>query len=48
MIVHLLQNEVEKKNFFFEKICFLQNLHYLQKKCFYMEKKKFYIENFFC
>ena len=35
-----------KKNFF-EKICFLQNIHYLQVKCFYMEKKKFNIENFF-
>ena len=37
-----------KKNFFFWKnISFLQNIHCLQKKCFYMEKKKFYIENFF-
>ena len=38
MVVHLLQNLVEK-NFFF----FLQNIHYLQEKCFYMEKKV-YIE----
>ena len=45
MVVHLLQNQVEKKIFFFEKICFLQNIHYLQKKCFYMEKK-FYIDFF--
>ena len=27
-------------------MCFLQNIHCLQKKCFYM-KKKFYIEKLF-
>ena len=31
-----------KKKFFFEKICFLQNIYYLQKKCFYMDKKVLY------
>ena len=29
--VHLLQNYIEKK-FFLEKICFLQNIHYILKK----------------
>ena len=46
MVVHLLQNQVEKKYFFFEKICFLQNIHYLHKKCFYMEKKSFILRIF--
>ena len=26
---------------------FLQNIHYLQKKCFYMEKKSFILKNIF-
>ena len=36
-----------KKKFFFEKICFLQNINYLQRKCLYMEKKKSLFLNFF-
>ena len=28
--------------FFWKNICFLQNIHYLQKKCFYMKKKNFF------
>ena len=36
-----------KAIFFLKKyMCFLQNIHYSQKKRFYMEKK-LYIENFF-
>ena len=33
-----------KKYIFFEKICFLRNVRYLQKKCFYMEKKSFILK----
>ena len=43
--------KTKKKIFFFEKICYLQNIHYLQKKCFYVEKKvlywKFFIKKTF-
>ena len=36
IVAHLLQNYVEKKGFFWKKkLCLLQNIHYLQKKCFY-------------
>ena len=39
--------KTELNFFFWERcMCFLQNIHYLQKKCFYMEKK-FCIEKFF-
>ena len=41
------KTKLKKKYFFFEKICFLQNIHYLQKKCFYMEKKSFILKIFF-
>ena len=45
MVVYLLQNLVEKKNFFLKKnICFLQNIHYLQKKMFLHGKKTFFTE----
>ena len=44
MVVHLLQNWKEFF-FFWKNICFLQNIHYLQKICFYMEKK--FYNNFF-
>ena len=37
---------LKKKNFFWENICFLQNIRYLQKKCFYMEKKSFILKFF--
>ena len=48
MVVHLLQNQVEKKNIFFEKIfaLFTKYALFAKKKCFCMEKK-FYIEKFF-
>ena len=48
MVAHLLQNLKKswENNFFFEKVCFLQNIHYLQKKFFYMEKK-FLLKFFF-
>ena len=37
----------KRKIFFLKKsLCFLQNIHYLQKKCLYKEKK-FYIESCF-
>ena len=44
MVVHLLQNYVEKNFFFFfwKNICFLQNIHYLQKKMFLYGKKILY------
>ena len=37
MVVHLLQNL--KKKFFFKKMSFLQNIHYLQKKMFLYGKE---------
>ena len=33
------KTKLKKKKFFLLKKCFLQNINYLQKKCFYMEKK---------
>ena len=36
------KTKLEKKRIFYEKICFLQNIHYLQKKCVYMVKKLLY------
>ena len=32
--------------FCWKNICFLQNIRYLQKKCFYEEKKNFYREKY--
>ena len=40
MVVHKLRKKIFLKKYF------LQNIHYLLKKCFHKEKK-FYIENFF-
>ena len=46
MVVHLLQNQVEKKLLFFEKIFVsLQNIRYLQKKMFLYGKRKFIEKN---
>ena len=42
------KTKLKKKIFFLKKyLCFLQNIHYLQKKCFYMEKKSFILKIFF-
>ena len=56
LVVHLLQNQVEKKKIILKKyLCFLQNIHYLQKKIilygkkiyfdFFFTEKAFYTEN---
>ena len=40
--------KVEKKTFFLKKyLCFLQNIHYLQKKNVFNMEKMFYNEKYF-
>ena len=46
MVVHLLQNEVEKKVVFFEKMFVFYKIYVIcRKKYFYMEKKNFIEKN---
>ena len=47
MVVHLLQNQVEKKYFFLKIYIFFTKYTLFAEKMFLYEKKKFYIENFF-
>ena len=46
MVVHLLQNYVEKKKFFLRKYMFFTKYTLFAEKMFLYGKKKFYIEIF--
>ena len=48
MIIHFVAKLSWKENFFKKKsLCFLQNIHYLQKKMFLYGKKSFILKIFF-